>query len=542
MRNNAWQVTAIIAIILVVVLLIPLVIMGRDHQNKTEGTKQAQQAERAAAQKAATLEGENRDLKTLIGVPDTTALDELRKKHAEIMGKALPGENDSTRTYHDALATLLEDLDREKKFHGDTSNLYAQRQSELNYTNEQNQAAKDLFNKEVAAVDAKRKEQESQFVEHTLVHNQKMKEAQDQQNLTLSNSERTRYELTNQMQLLTNDNRDIRETNIGLAEMLEDIRNPNVEHPAGKIISVNQHAGTAIVNLGSADGLGVRTMFNVYPSSITGVTFRTAHAGSDSVYCDVCRREMSRDVAKASVEVMQILGQHRAEVRILDDILQVPIMAGDVVYSPIWKPGQKMRFALGAGVFLPSSGDEPGVEAMIRLIEMNGGVVDCWIDENANVADGEDYLKGSLSDLTNYFVINESVARALEPELARVQQALIENAKNRAIKTISLEDLLSRMRWKNVTPVYSFGSRTFEPEMRVVPQQQGRLTQSNGAVSPAFTSYNADARVNARDANSARNSNGVVSSLFNDNAPPPPSSSGKTSDYFRPRSPAKGGD
>ena len=250
---------------------------------------------------------------------------------------------------------------------------------------------------------------------------------------------------------------------------------------------------------------------------------------------------MSRDVAKASVEVMQILGEHRAEVRILDDILSDPIMAGDVVYSPIWKPGQKIRFALGAGVFLPSSGDEPGVEAMIWLIETNGGVVDCWIDENAKVEDGEDYLKGSLSDLTNYIVINEVTARALEPELARVQQALFESAKNRAIKVISLDDLLSRMGWKNVTPVYSFGSRNLMPEMRVVPQHQGTVMQSNGAVSPAFTSYNADARVNARDANPARNSTGVVSSLFNDKAPPPPSSSGKTSDFFRSRSPAIGG-
>ena len=378
-------------------------------------------------------------------------------------------------------------------------------------------------------------------MESRLAHEQNLKEAQNQQNLTLNNSERTRYELNNRVQQLENDNRDMRDTNINFAEMLEDIRNPNVEQPAGKIISVDQHAGTAIVNLGKADGLGVRTMFNVYPSSITGLTFRSAPVGKDAVYCEVCRREMTRDIAKASVEVMQILGEHRAEVRILDDILSDPIMVGDVVYSPIWKPGQKMRFALGAGVFLPSSGDEPGVEAMIRLIEMNGGVVDCWIDENAKVADGEDYLKGSLSDLTNYIVINESVARSMEPELARVQQALIENAKNRAIKTISLEDLLSRMGWKNVTPVYSFGSRTFTPEMRSVPQQQGTLIQSNGTVSPTFTPYNTDARVNARDAKPARNSTGVVSSLFNDNAPPSPASSGKTSDFFRTRSPVSGG-
>ena len=131
MRGNAWQVTAIIAIILVVVLMVPLVIMGRDHQNKTEGARQAQQAERAAAQKAATLEGENRALKALIGVPEATALDELRKEHARIMEKALPGENDSTRTYHDAFTALLDDLEKVKIAHGTMGNQHAQRQSDL---------------------------------------------------------------------------------------------------------------------------------------------------------------------------------------------------------------------------------------------------------------------------------------------------------------------------------------------------------------------------------------------------------------------------
>jgi len=101
--------------------------------------------------------------------------------------------------------------------------------------------------------------------------------------------------------------------------------------------------------------------------------------------------------------------------------------------------------------------------------------------------------------------------------------------------------LLSRMGWKNVTPVYTFGSGEFTPEMRVVPQPQGTFSRSSGVVSPIFTPDNAEARVDARDANPARNSSGIVSPLFNDNAPPPPSSSGRTSDLFRPRSPGVGG-
>ena len=543
MRGNAWQVTAIIAIILVVGLIVPLVLLGRNHQTLSEQTRQAQKDQKDAAQKAATLEGENRTLKGMIGVPEATALDELRKQYAELMEKALPGENDSTRTYHDTLAALLEDLEKEKVGHRTTSNDLAQAQSDLSNERSKYEAATAKLAKEKEDTEAERRKQETQFLASKQTYDQKIKDAQEQQNITLSQSERVRNELNDQVRQLANANRDIRETNTNLSGMLEDIRNPNVEHPAGKIIAVDQLAGTAIVNLGKDDGLLVRTMFSVYHAGITGITFRTGPVGHDAVYCDVCRREIARDVSKASVEVMRVLGPHRAEVRILDDILTDPIMVGDVVYSPIWKPGQKIRFALTAGMHLPGSSVGSGTDAIIRLIEMNGGIVDCWIDENAKIADGEEHLKGrdgnepKIDDLTNFIVVSRDPVRSLEPEVARVQHELLESAKNRAVKTISLEDLLSRMAWKNVTPVYTFGSMELTPETRVLPPNQGSPLQSGGVVSPKFTPDNADSRVNARDANPARSSSGTVSPLFNDNAPPPPAGSGKTSDLFRQRTP-----
>jgi hypothetical protein len=334
-------------------------------------------------------------------------------------------------------------------------------------------------------------------------------------------------------------NQDISDTNRNLAAMLEDVRNPNVEHPAGRIISVDQQAGVATINVGSADGLLVRTMFSVYHSSITGLTFRTAPVGQEAIYCDVCRRDIARDVSKASVEVTRILGPHRAEVRILDDILTDPIMVGDVIYSPIWRPGQRMRFALTAGMHLPGSGIAAGTEAVKRLIEMNGGVVDAWIEEIVPL--GEEHLRGAISDLTNFVVICENASRNLEPEVAREQEALLANARNRAIRVISLQDLLSRMNWRNVTPVYVFGQQEFLPDMmRVVPPHQGAARQSGGVISPMFTPYNPATRVDAREASPVRTSPGIVSPLFNDAVPPPPNSSGRTSDLFRPRSPVAG--
>ena len=536
--NNPWQVTAIIAIVLVVVLLVPLVILIKDHQTLADREKKALDDFKTKAQEAAKLDGELGTVKALIGVPVETTLDELKKQHVEMMDAVLPGEDETLRTYHGAVDALRADLTKEKDLHGGTRETLAQRESDL-------QKARNDYDRDLQQLQAnldgvlKNRAADQAEVQRLKEENAtKITEAVEQQLATLSKSESEKSALQTQVRLLQNDNQDIREANTFLAEMLTDVRNPNVEHPAGEIISVDQRAGTAIINRGDADGLLVRTMFSVYHSSITGLSFHTVPVESEAVYCDVCKREVSRNVSKASVEVMRILGPHRAEVRILDDILTDPILKGDVVYSPIWKPGQKIRFALTAGMYLPGSSIESGTEAIKMLIERNGGIVDCWIDET--VPEGEDHFRGEITDFTNFIVVNAKVARNLEPEVYRVQQGLIESARNKAIKTISLEDLLSRMAWRNMTPVYNSDSPVFMPEMRVVPQHQGTLHQASGAVSPAFTPENANSRLDAQATNSVRGSSGTVSPFFNSNAPPPPSSGGKTSDIFRPRSPVAG--
>ena len=540
MRGNAWQITAIIAIILVVVLIVPLVIMGRSHQSMAEETKQAKNDQREAAQKAATLEGEVRTLKTLISGADTLTLDAIQKQHADIVEKARPGENDTTRSYLDTLTMALADLDNAKKTQVDWQGKHDQLSSEFNNARQSYNAVVDAERRNVEGMRARLVEAQRKFDQDILNLRDQLKNAHAEQNSTLAREARTSRELTDRVNQLEGENRDIGETNRYLASLVDDVRNPNVEHPAGKILSVNQQAGLAYVNLGSAEGLMVRTMFSVYHSSITGISFRTAPVGEEAVYCDVCKRDVARDVSKASVEVTRILGPHQAEVRILEDILTDPIMAGDVVYSPIWKPGQKLRFALTAGMHLPGSGIDSGTEAVKRLIEMNGGIIDCWIDETAQPGE---YLRGEgISDLTNFIVVSEKATLGeLAPEIALAQDELKAHARNRAIKTISLDDLLSRMNWRNVTPVDTFGELEFKPDtMRVVPQRPGMVQQSRGVVSPKFTPDNPNARVDAREANPARPSPGVVSPLFNDTAPPPPVSSGRTSDLFRPRSPVAG--
>jgi hypothetical protein len=540
MRGNAWQITSIISIILVVVLIVPLVIMGRDYQSRTEETRQAREEQRTTAQRAATLEGEIRTLKTMVGSAETATLAEVQRQHTEIMGRARPGENETTLTYVGTLVDLLADLDAARQAQSDWQAKYEQELSAHTHARDSYDAIVRTERQNVAEARNRLADAEARFGQDVRNFRDQLSVAHTEQNATLAREARTRREMLDRVAQLEGENYDIAAINRDLAVLLEEVRNPNVEHPAGRIISVDQQAGLAHVNLGSADGLMVRTMFSVYHSSITGLSFRTAPVGEEAVYCSVCKRDVARDVSKASVEVTRILGPHRAEVRILQDILTDPIMIGDVVYSPIWKPGQKLRFALTAGMYLPGSGIDSGTEAVKRLIEMNGGIVDCWIDETVPL--GEEHLQGAITNLTNFIVVSDKVSRGtMSPEVALAQDELEASARNRLIRTISLDDLLSRMGWRNVTPVAHFDSLEYMPDlMRVVPQNQADVRPSSGVVSPVFTPDNPEARVDARDANPPRVSPGIVAPLFNEAAPPSPSSSGRTSELFRSRSPVGG--
>ena len=66
---------------------------------------------------------------------------------------------------------------------------------------------------------------------------------------------------------------------------------------------------------------------------------------------------------------------HMAEARIVEDKYGDPIITGDVIYTPVWRPGQQRHFAL-AGIMDINGDNKSELDLVRRLITMNGGVVD----------------------------------------------------------------------------------------------------------------------------------------------------------------------
>lgn len=237
---------------------------------------------------------------------------------------------------------------------------------------------------------------------------------------------------------------------------IKDILDPTFEQADGKIRWVNQGNQTVWIDLGSADALQKLTSFSVYPADTNDVT---------------------KVGKKGSIEVTQVLEDHLAEARIVDDEPANPIMPGDVIHTPVWAPGEREHFALTDGMDL--DGDKKSdLDTVLRIITLNGGVVDTYITD-----EGE--LHGKFTNETRYLVLGAAPDETSSPERLKARNDFLTDARGRAITEIQLKDLLNKMGWKNQAPVIRFGRGANPDDFRALPPEGGPK-ESTGTVSPLF--------------------------------------------------------
>jgi hypothetical protein len=219
-----------------------------------------------------------------------------------------------------------------------------------------------------------------------------------------------------------------RTINKALTDEKQQLVSTKFEVPSGEIRWINQRNGTAWINLGQADGLQRQFTFGVYPADTTDIA-----TGK-----------------KGNIEVTKILGDHLAEVRVFDDKLLDPIMPGDKIYTPVWIPGEKRHFAL-AGFSESGSEGSTSVQFIKNLIDMNGGVVDCYLDEKGKRV-------GEMSIKTRFLVIGQPPSEKGSSDVINAYTKMQEDAERLGAQKIQIGELLHRMGWKNQSPILRYGS------------------------------------------------------------------------------------
>ncbi len=140
-------------------------------------------------------------------------------------------------------------------------------------------------------------------------------------------------------------------------EFEKELKRLQVEHDVppqqGKITTVENDGETLFIDLGKADALRPGLRFGVIDQ-------------------DVDRRKLGKP--KAVVEVVAVVTNKLSRCKVLRKLGGESITKGDGIYSPAWKPAEKVQFALVGKMDINGDGKDDR-EEVTKLIESEGGKV-----------------------------------------------------------------------------------------------------------------------------------------------------------------------
>ena len=173
---------------------------------------------------------------------------------------------------------------------------------------------------------------------------------------------------------------------------LQKLRSDNFESTQGQIVYVVRDGNVVNINLGSADNL---------------------HAGVTFGVIDADETRLQDAKVKATIQVTKVLGQHRAEARVVArPEIRYPIIDGDQIYSPFWAPGRRVKIALGWNIDLDDDA-RPDTDAVASMVRAAGAEV-------AAIMNPDGSSEGKLDSSVRFLVLGESPEGAEEADSADV--------------------------------------------------------------------------------------------------------------------------
>ncbi|HZZ28751.1 MAG TPA: hypothetical protein VFE46_12180 [Pirellulales bacterium] len=408
-ENQGLQIALIIFVTLTVLLSLTTFVFFRNYQNEQQKANAAQKDAGDANQALANAKTERDKLVQFSGLPapdDKKTGDDAMKDAADAWDKdmkafqalrtgALPDDEKTYRkmiaglqsiigSQHTALEKQASDLRDAKVDFDRKATDYDTKKKDLE--EEKNKAVADYLAERASNTEhVKKLEDSQQGLSATLQKRDKEMEA-ERNDLHGKLAERDKSIDTLRKQLKSRE-----------AEM-KDLHGKFAvnSQPSGKIVWVDQRNNIAYINLGSEDLLHKRVTFAVFDQNTTDPT--AVHNKKQGISATESENQsvVSEAKPKGVLEVIDITQPHLAECRILQDTPSNPLLPGDMIYTPLWRPGQPAHFALVGFFDLDAKGVNE-IQRIREIVRTNGGIIDAETDEKGNV-------KGALTPTTRYVV------------------------------------------------------------------------------------------------------------------------------------------
>ena len=446
-ENQGLQIGLIIFVTLTVLLSLTTFVFFRNYQNEQQRSKSASENEGKAKQELAAMSGERDQLMQYIGFQPTEkkeAVDDAWKKDMAtfqaLRTGTLPDDQKTYRKMMDGLQAIIRsqhgqvekqatDLrDAKADFDRKTTEYDAQRKS---LSDEKNKTVADYL----AARDTNQK-----LLTELEVTKTDLSAALEQRKKDIDTQKASYEAKIAEKDKLYDTKQKLLDAKVDAVNKLNGQFSVNTQ-PNGKVLWVNQRDNVAYVNLGSDDLLRKRVTFTVYeqnttdPSAIPAAVADKRHELNDLHLDHDVNIVVSEAKSKGVLEVINIVGPHLAECRILTDTASNPMLPGDLVYTPLWHAGQQQHFALAGFIDIDGDGNSD-LQKVLDIVRINGGVVDTYTDEKGNVI-------GKMTADTRYLV----KGRSDEPEGVNTAgySKIVEQAKDQGVEIVDLPNFLDMM-------------------------------------------------------------------------------------------------
>jgi hypothetical protein len=452
-ENQGLQIALIVFVTVTIVLSVTTYLGFKNYSDEFKAKEVVQAAAGKSQSDLGNAETNIKDLKKVIGAADTDSVEQIKTTFGDDMKKYGAGYPEDSLFYRKLLDKMKNtideknrDLESAKGRIPEVKNKYDEdlkaKDAQLEkYKDERNKANDDLAGEQAKFQnERRRKNDEGDALQSNL--QAKAKELNETRDRAKTDVEAAKAAIGKLKDRVTDQ-----------ADIIAKVNADKVGTPSGEITWVNQRNSAVWINLGRADALTRQVSFSVFPPDVTSMTDKAAK--------------------KAKIEVTRILGDHLAEARVVDDEIGNPIVPGDKIFTALWSPGGKRHLAL-AGLMDIDGDGRSDLETVRNIIAINGGVVDCYVNDAGKVI-------GQIGVNTSCLVLGDAPTERSEGRQREAFTKLQHDADDLRLEKMQLTDLLQRMGWKNVAPVIRYGHGGNPKDFRAKPDQ-GVLRKSTGDV------------------------------------------------------------
>ncbi len=452
-ESQGLQIALIVFVMVTVLFMVTTVLFWKKADTANTNAADVERQLTTVRDDLRTAQDENENLKRILGYAPGQAWSEIENEFNQALlayAQGLPEDQRNYRALPDQFMKALADKN-DRLVKASNNELALKKKMEEVRHLESGRTSQALMQKTAAEADLAR--DKSQFDRERERITQMRSNEQRQYRESLALGETNIKNKDEEVKTTTETNRRLTIKNEDLQQKLLAIETQSLDVADGEIIWVNQNARIVWINLGRSDAVREQMTFSVY---------------------DAGEQNLSHPKVKGRIEVLRVVDDHQSEASMLSDQLSNPILHGDVIHSHIWQPGVRLRFALAGKIDVDEDGRSDR-ELLQELIEVNGGIVDAFVDEQGN-------RTGNVTINTRYLILGDPPE---EENALRGYSDIIKDADTQGVQKIPVSDILNYVGYDGTQGTIRLGTRARAVDFKAKPEE-GVIRTSRGKVSELY--------------------------------------------------------